>query len=1093
MADLMKKELYEIDPLIHKLTKIEEERQSRKIILIASESMAPKAVRDALSGVFQNLYAEGYPSTRMCMAPLKRLEDFSEYMSFYRRYGSRRYYKGVEYADFVEAVARRRAAQLFANERVPEERIYANVQSLSGAAANNAVYEAFLNIGDCVMGMDLTHGGHLTHGHQVNRSGRHFNIIHYRVGRDGKLDYEAMKKLSSQIKPKLIIAGFSAYPWDIDWSKMREVADSAGEQPAILLADIAHTAGLVAAGLVNSPIGYADVVTMTTHKTLCGPRGAIILTTNKSYADKIDSAVFPGEQGGPHIHQIAAKAVAFGIAKTEEFRSLMKGVIDNAKALAEALKEEGFELAYGGTNTHMVLIDLRKISTSGGDHLSGEIASRILDLCNITCNKNTIWGDTSAFEPGAIRFGTTWVTQRDFKPEHMKKIAQIVSKVLHSASSFRYIGAFGDIIRARFNDLSVLNEARREVEKLIESVEGKEIKKAWCLDYPHIYGSTEEETIKGNAVEVFGERAHLFLEHILSAGVQFMRVGQIKSSYVFGAGGEVISKVILTRMGDDDFGRRHFLLKPYEGKIADLVRWLRGVSDGYIIAEKDDLYLKPYGPVCVEVREESYEISQPDSHLEIDMDKPFYIGRKVIAKRIAEFPEMLNAEIIKSRKTKKEFEFVWKPEGGSEAKETCLFKEHLKRVEKKRIVEFAGWKLPIWFSSIADEHRAVRTTAGLFDVSHMGVLEFSGEGAEAFLDLTTTAFLPSMIPGQARYSYLLAPDGRVIDDIMIYKISATKFIVVVNAANADEDEAWWRAVASGDYILDFDNREIMSPFDVTIRNLKDPSSGSDRKVDIALQGPLSLMVLKKVIKNQSHFEKISELRRFEFTEVQILGSRVIVARTGYTGEKVGFELLIHPDEVAEIWNAILDAGMPIGVLPAGLGARDSTRTEAGLPLHGHELAGTYSVNPIEAGYGSFVKLHKPFFVGRKAMLKAAKERTRQIVRFKVTGKGPRMVRNGHIVVDGRKGKFIGMVTSCTLVGNTEIGMAIVDSAYAHQGTPLGICTYTDKDGIPSAKKFSELNSNDWIPLTKPAVVLSRFPDPNNPFDPEMYSKEGGEE
>jgi glycine hydroxymethyltransferase len=1077
MREFLKADLGGVDPEIHRLVDIEDERQERKIILIASESLCPRAVKQALATNLGHLYAEGYPSTRMCQASPARLEEHAEFLSYYRRYGSRRYYKGVEYADFIEALARRRAAELFANDRVPAPGIYANVQSLSGAAANNAVFEAFLQPGDPVMGMDLTHGGHLTHGHEVNRSGKHYNITHYRVGSDGRLDYGAMKKLAAQVRPRLIIAGFSAYPWDIDWKMMREVADSVEPEPAVLHADIAHTAGLIAAGVVNSPVGYADVVSMTTHKTLCGPRGAIILTTDRAFADRVDTAVFPGEQGGPHIQQIAAKAVSFKMAATGEFGDLMRGVLENAGALAEALREEGMPLAYGGTDTHMVLIDLRKVETGSGDTLTGEIASRLLDLCHLTCNKNTIWGDVSAFDPGAVRLGTTWATQRGFRPEHMRRIASIIARVLRATTSFRYIGAFGDIVRARLDPV-VLDGARREVEAMIGEVTGS-LRRSRV--YPYYQGGAGEEPDENRSIEVYGDRAHLMLDHLTSADVASMEVGERKSAYIFRPGGDILAKTFVERLADDGFSRRHFLVQPYEGSSRDLLGWFRAVSDGYTLIEKDDPHIKPYGPVVVELRDVTRSLSQPDSRLEVDIRKPYFVGQKAVLKKVESFPEIVSSGIIKSRKAKKDFAFDWKPPEGAGARETCLLAEHLKRVDKRRVAAFAGWKLPLWFSSIVDEHRAVRRAAGLFDVSHMGVLEFSGEGAERFLDLTTTAFTPAMVPGQARYSYLLAPDGRVIDDIMLYRVSADRFVVVVNAANAEEDEAWWRAVATGDYLLDEENSEVSFNGKVGIRNLKDKECGDERKVDIALQGPATPAVLRRVVGRGPLYAGIRELRRFEFTTGEIMGAPVMVARTGYTGEPVGVEILIHPEAAPALWNAILSAGEPLGVLPAGLGARDSTRTEAGLPLHGHELAGEHRVSPIEAGYGSFVKIHKPFFVGRRHMVRASTRREREIVRFEVTGKGPRMIRPGHVVMEGRKGKYAGMVTSCTLAGGREVGMAIVTRNLARPGTPIALFPYTEKDGKPEAKGFVELGEGDWLPLGKTGTVIERFPDPRNPF------------
>jgi len=602
--------------------------------------------------------------------------------------------------------------------------------------------------------------------------------------------------------------------------------------------------------------------------------------------------------------------------------------------------------------------------------------------------------------------------------------------------------------------------------------------------YPHFQGGDDTGPDENRSIEVYGDRAHLMLDHVMSASVPSMAVGERKSSYIFRPGGDILAKTFVERLPDDGFSRRHFMVQPYEGSSRDLLHWLRAVSDGYALVEKGDPHLKPYGPVVVELRDVTRSLSQPDSRLEVDIRKPYFVGQKAILKKVESFPEIVSSGIIKSRKAKKDFSFDWTPPEGAKARETCLFAEHLRRVDKRRVAAFAGWKLPLWFTSIAEEHRAVRTSAGLFDVSHMGVLEFTGEGAESFLDLTTTAFVPAIMPGQAKYSYLLAPNGRVIDDIMLYRVSADRFVVVVNAANAEEDEAWWRAVATGDYLLDEENSEVSFNGMVAIRNLKDRDCGDERKIDVALQGPASPAVIRRVVGSGEFFGRIKELRRFEFTTGEIMGAPVMVARTGYTGEPLGFEILIHPEAAPALWNAILAAGEPMGVVPAGLGARDSTRTEAGLPLHGHELAGEHRVNPIEAGYGSFVKIHKPFYVGRRHMVLASTRREREIVRFEVTGKGPRMIRPGHLVMEGRKGKFAGVVTSSTLAGGREIGMAVVSRTLARPGTPIALFPYTEKDGKPAAKDFTEMGDGDWLPLAKTGTVLSRFPDPRNPFPQE---------
>jgi len=312
MAELFCAPLREIDPAVANLISYEAERQARKLILIPSESRAPEAVREALGSVFQNIYAEGYPNPDTHWLTQDEILNYVVELAHYRRFSDARYYKGVEYADVLEALARRRAGEAFAANGIEADGIWANVQPLSGAPANSAVYAALVPPGAVVMGMDLLHGGHLTHGSPANRSGKLYKIVSYGIDPvTERLDYGAIEVSARENKPKMIIAGYTSYPWVPDWKRFREIADAVG---AYLLADISHIAGMVAAGVVPSPIGHAHVTSFTTHKTLFGPRGACILTTDPALAAKIDAAVFPGEQGGPHMNAIAGMAVAFDLA-----------------------------------------------------------------------------------------------------------------------------------------------------------------------------------------------------------------------------------------------------------------------------------------------------------------------------------------------------------------------------------------------------------------------------------------------------------------------------------------------------------------------------------------------------------------------------------------------------------------------------------------------------------------------------------------------------------------------------------------------------------------------------------------------------------
>ena len=365
-------------------------RQKSSIELIASENFVSPAVMAAAGTVLTNKYAEGYPS--------------------------KRYYGGCEYVDLVEDLARERLKKLFKAEHV-------NVQPHSGSNANNAVYFAVLNHGDTVMGMNLSHGGHLTHGSPVNFSGRNYNIVSYGVNKEsGMIDYEEIRRIAMESKPKLIVAGASAYPRAIDFKKFKEIADEAG---SLLMVDMAHIAGLVAAGLHENPVKYADFVTTTTHKTLRGPRGGAILCKSE-FGAAIDKAIFPGTQGGPLMHIIAAKAVSFKEALTEEFKSYQSQVVKNAQALAQALIDNGFNLVSGGTDNHLILIDLRNKG------ISGKKAEEHLDEIGITVNKNSIPFDPeSPFVTSGIRLGTPAVTTRGFKEEDMKTIADIIALVIN--------------------------------------------------------------------------------------------------------------------------------------------------------------------------------------------------------------------------------------------------------------------------------------------------------------------------------------------------------------------------------------------------------------------------------------------------------------------------------------------------------------------------------------------------------------------------------------------------------------------------------------------------------------------------------------
>ncbi len=379
------------DPVIAKSISHELDRQKYQIELIASENIVSRAVLEAQGSVFTNKYAEGYPQ--------------------------KRYYGGCEFSDEVEQAAIDRLCKLFGAN-------FANVQPHSGASANLAVFLALLQPNDTILGMSLAAGGHLTHGAQRTISGMWFKSVQYGIRLDdGLIDYDQMESLAREHKPKLIIAGISSYPRIVDWSRFKKIADEIG---ALLMVDMAHVAGLVAAGIYPSPIGVADIVTSTTHKTLRGPRGGVILTNNEELAKKINSAVFPGLQGGPLMHVIAAKAVAFAEALRPEFKDYAKQIVKNAQVLAEALIKRGLKITTGGTDCHLMVVDLTPLET-----LTGKEAEKVLERAGLTCNKNAIPNDPrSPFVTSGLRFGTAAGTTRGFKEKEFEKIGNMIADVL---------------------------------------------------------------------------------------------------------------------------------------------------------------------------------------------------------------------------------------------------------------------------------------------------------------------------------------------------------------------------------------------------------------------------------------------------------------------------------------------------------------------------------------------------------------------------------------------------------------------------------------------------------------------------------------
>ncbi|MBU2597564.1 MAG: glycine cleavage system aminomethyltransferase GcvT [Actinobacteria bacterium] len=1327
IESILYKDLSEIDPYISKLIKFEKERQQRKIILIPSESFAPSSVLKALGSQFNNIYCEGYPSVKMTRDKIELLNDISHQLSYYRRYADRRFYKGIEYIDILESLAQRRIAKCFATDnkenseiKISADQIFVNIQPLSGSIANNSVYEAFVEPGDIVMGMALPEGGHLTHGSEFNISGKRYNIISYKVNRvTEKLDYDEIKKLAIEYKPKMIIAGYSSYPWAPDWKKFREIADAVPGK-AILFADIAHCAGLAIAGVYPNPIGYADVITFTTHKTICGPRGAVILTTDEDKANIIDTTVFPGEQGGPHANKFAAISVAFEIAQTPEFKKLQERIVENAKAFADELQKLGLKLSYNGTDTHLVVIDLNAIKTYTGLPLKGEVAARILDLCGIVTNKNTIPGDLTAADASGIRIGTPWITQRGIKREQIKKLAELIHKVLTNIHPYFYIGMLGQLPRGKM-DLSKFEDIKRDVAKLVSEIETEEFEKSgyphyWFLNenskvkktalldehkklgakleekngwlIPSKYNDTKNEILasKNSAVlvdmsdygliRVIGERAKPFLQQLTTNDISKLKPGHSQRSFLLDKEAMVIDDVLIHQLEPDKFDRHTYILMTNPSNTDYVKTWLRNISDGYILFD-DEIFKKVEGPVKVDdlkeiedenlmgskalIKDESlikdknlkivaislhgpnskdviksidqklaeikkfqfvkyiideieclisrngYKTTSNSSSsnnnkanddcngndhiednnkedLEEELHYDFYtypndavklwnlllekgkefnvvpagfktreklrqdngfpiyedLSRNDKKKKIIDgvslyeislknnlndlknlfvlkqlyfvgqnkFKKYFHGKILDEKSFKDEQSyFISERESNKNIalnkkefplksveeeilkrqkenpKRTALYEEHRKLTNK--IINFAGYEMPIWYTSISEEHKAVRETVGLFDVGHMGVIEISGENCINFLDIVTSNYIKWISDGQSQYTYLLDLDGKIIDDAIIYRRKKDKYMMIANAVNEDKDFEWLKAVNSKKYIIDRDNilKEIENS--VIIRNLKDESSGNDQKIDIALQGPNSLELLQSLTTDEEKKRELKRIKRTEFIETNLAGIEMLLSRTGYTGEDTGYELYIHPDDSPKLWNLLLEKGKQFGIKPCGLATRDSTRIEAGLPLYGNDLAGRYNISPIEAGFGPYVKFHKPFFIGREKLLEREKSRKMDMIRFKMNRKGIKRVKNGDVVVS-IIGQYIGNVTSCAPnAEGYQIGLAFVDKKFTQEGTEIGIFSLPHdkkfvKENQINKLKFEEekpiiqLKLGEKVLIHEKAVVLPRF-------------------
>lgn len=1048
MSDyLIRGTLAELDPAVHQLTQLEAERQYRKIILIASESSAPHAAMEATTSAFTNIYAEGYPDEETRQMSEDEILDYGPRLAHYRRYSDPRYYKGVEYADAIEALARRRCAELFATAQVPAEKIFVNVQALSGAPANNAVYNALLKPGETVMGLDLVQGGHLSHGAKANRSGAYYNSVPYGLDpATERLDYSAVRALAMQHRPKLLIAGYSSYPWVPDWAEFRRIADECG---AVLLADIAHIAGLVAAGEAASPLGHAHVISFTTHKSLCGPRGACLLTTDAALARKLDRAVFPGEQGGPHINTIAGLAVVFKLNQRPQFKALQKQIRANAVRFAQQLQAHGFRVPFGGTEIHLFNLDCKSVVGAAGAPLMGEMAARILDLAGVVVNRNTIPGDRGAFYPSGLRLATPWITQRGFMEKEVDELAGHMAAVLRACVPFAYAAGRGKPLHRTRVDFKILNESKNALRDLAQRM-GIDYQ-ASVHGYPHFYYSdSAAPAAPFTTIVISGAHAAHFLELALASDVGALpaKGAQATSVARLEHGAFVTVAGTLARAA----AAGSFELVVPSADANTVAAWLRDVSDGYVSIDAADVQGKLPGPVQVQVTGGVQQLPAATPAAGLG-HKPYYIGHAATAAQGTALPD-----------------FVWNEPSAAALQRTALHAQHV--ALGGRLAAFAGWEMPLWYSSVVEEHAAVRNAAGLFDVAHMGVWDASGPAAAGFLDQLVGNDVRALGVGESLYTHLLTPAADVLDDLLIYRLQVERFLVVVNAGNDSKDWAWVTTVQAGTVRVDAQRpaARVAGGAAVQLRDLRAAGSAAEQRVDLALQGPSSQPTLLALGGAAADVARVRALKRTQLCSATLGGFDLIVSRTGYSGELLGYELFVHPARAEALWLALLAAGAPLGVKPCGLAARDSLRTEAGLPLYGHEFAGALALGVGESGFGAYIKLHKPWFIGRAAFKQREAVRTREVLRFRFAEKGVRMAHPGDPVVD-KRGRVAGTVTSCALDSDGFLtGQAVVELALTEPGTAVGIFA----GGGEKPDLRAKLQLGERVPLCSWAVVQPRM-------------------
>ena len=706
-------------------------------------------------------------------------------------------------------------------------------------------------------------------------------------------------------------------------------------------------------------------------------------------------------------------------------------------------------MVHDGTDSHMLVLDLTTLRGDDDTAVSGDVAARILDLAGIVCNRQTIPGDTNALNPSGIRLGTPWLTQRGCNESDTLQIADIIADLLLAIKPFSYTSRRGLQARGKI-DFDVLQNARLSVRDIAERL-GTD-SDAPLPGYPHFAYSDDDYSPGWHTFEVSGVDAQTFLQLALTADVMTLADGQTIATNILEPDGRIMSHASISRH-DARTWRLHV-----SGQPARVAAWLRALSDGFVIFDPQDIYAKLPGPVIVRYIGEAEKQFRLDDAQNVTSHKTTFIG----------YTGYTGYSSQAGDDARPPERFVWKQlTATDEPLQTPLHAIHLKL--KATMGDFAGYDMPLWYDRLRNEHLAVRQHAGIFDVTHMGVFDLRGPGALSFLDAATTSDVTTLRVGQSQYTFLLDLKGIPHDDLLIYRLGDEHYMLVVNASNNDKDWAWLQALKQGTVLIDPDSPSrciTTQPFE--LRDLSAESSGSDRRVDIALQGPDSTDLLLQLGASDDTVDTVRRLPWGGVAHVTLGDYDLIVSRTGYTGERTAYEVFPHPDRAADLFAELIE----LGAVPCGLASRDSLRVEAGLPLYGHELAGPLKLDPKDAGMGQYVKLYKPFFVGKGGFVDRMQRRRETIVRFQLDGRGNRPPHQGDPVVDTR-GTVVGIVTSRTMnPEGAQIGMALLRDDTYGRDSQLSVLANAQRSESPSPTEY-HIGQRTSVP--QPMTILRRFP------------------